>query len=56
MDAAEITAICTGAPAIIGAVTALIIALRSRQTSNAVQRAVIAHITSNGTAHRAPRP
>jgi hypothetical protein len=34
MNAAEITAICTGVPAIIGAITALIIALRANTKSN----------------------
>lgn len=35
MNAAEITAICTGIPAIIGAVTALIVALRASKTAKA---------------------
>jgi hypothetical protein len=56
MTADDWLAIYAGAPTFIAAVTALVIALRSRQTSNAVQRAVISHITSDGTAHRAPRP
>lgn len=33
MNVAEITAICTGVPAIIGAVTALIVALRAGKTA-----------------------
>lgn len=37
MDAAEITAICTGIPAIIGAITALIVAIKANSKANAAQ-------------------
>lgn len=36
MNAAEITAICTGIPAIIGAITALIVAIRANTKANNV--------------------
>jgi hypothetical protein len=34
MNAAEITAICTGIPAVLGAITALVIAVRSSSTAS----------------------
>lgn len=46
MNAAEITAICTGIPAIIGAITALIIAIKSNGKSTATQATLAAHIES----------
>jgi hypothetical protein len=46
MGAATITAICTGVPAVIGAVTALIIALKSHGTATAASQAVTDHIAS----------
>jgi hypothetical protein len=46
VSAAEITAICTGIPAIIGAVTALVIALKSKSQSGATLSALTAHMTS----------
>ena len=55
MTAADWLAVYAGAPTFLAAVTALIVALRSRQTANATQKTVISHITS-ATAHRAPKP
>jgi hypothetical protein len=48
MNAAEITAICTGAPAIIGAVTALVVALRAKGSTQATLKALVAHMTAPG--------
>jgi hypothetical protein len=46
VNAAEITALCTGIPAIIGAVTALVIALQAKGTAGATMKAWVAHVTS----------
>jgi hypothetical protein len=48
VNAAEITAICTGVPAIIGAVTALIIALRANGSTQATLKALTTHLTAEG--------
>jgi hypothetical protein len=45
VNAAEITAICTGVPAIIGAITALIVALKANGKSNATAASLSAHVT-----------
>jgi|HubBroStandDraft_1064217.scaffolds.fasta_scaffold10549_7 hypothetical protein len=55
MTAADWLAVYAGAPTFIAAVTALVVALRTRQTANATQKAVISHITKSN-AHQAPRP
>jgi len=43
VSAAEITALCTGIPAIIGAITALVVALRSSTVATATRASLIAH-------------
>jgi hypothetical protein len=50
MSAAEITAICTGVPAIIAAVTALIYAIRGSSVATATRAALLAH-TSDDNDH-----
>jgi hypothetical protein len=44
VSAAEITALCTGLPAVIAAFTGLVVALRSRVTANTTQKLLTAHI------------
>jgi hypothetical protein len=48
MNAAEIIALCTGLPAIIGAVTALVVALKAKDTATAGTAALVAHMTREG--------
>ena len=55
MTADDWLALYAGAPTFIAAVTALVIALRARQTANATQTGLISHITKS-PAHRAPKP
>jgi hypothetical protein len=43
MNAATITALCTGIPAVLGAVTALIIALKAHGAATTASRAVADH-------------
>lgn len=49
MNAAVITALCTGIPAIIGAITALIVAIRANGKANAAVKAT-------GNVEIPPRP
>jgi len=51
MDAAEITAICTGVPAIIAAVTALVYAIRGKQALAAQFRQHTVHRRYLAIAH-----
>ena len=46
MNAATITAICTGIPAVVGAITALVVALKSHGTATAAKSTIDAHILS----------
>lgn len=48
MNAAEITALCTGIPAILGAITALVIAVKAKGSSQATLKALTAHMTGEG--------
>jgi hypothetical protein len=45
VSAAEITAICTGVPAIISAVAALVYAWRGSTVATATRTALVKHIT-----------
>jgi hypothetical protein len=47
MNAAEITALCTGLPAIIGTITALVIALRGKQANTATAETLAEHIKAH---------
>jgi len=49
MNAATITALSTGIPAVLGAITALIVALRSNSKANFTADKVIGHIVSSHT-------
>jgi hypothetical protein len=44
LTGAEVIALVTGLPAVIGAVTALVIAIRSGRTANTAVDAVIGHV------------
>jgi hypothetical protein len=48
VNAAEITALCTGIPAVIAAVTALIYAVKAKGSSQATLKALTAHMTGEG--------
>jgi hypothetical protein len=48
VNAAEITALCTGIPAVIAAVTALIYAVKAKGQSAATMKAWTAHMTGEG--------
>jgi hypothetical protein len=48
MNAAEITALCTGIPAVIAAVTALVYAVRGSTVATATRQALVAHMTNEG--------
>ena len=45
MNAAEITAVCTGVPAIIAAITALIYAVRGSKVATATRAQFVQHMT-----------
>jgi hypothetical protein len=55
VTAAEWLAVYAGAPTFIAAITALIIALRSNNTTKATQALMIAHVTRPGQ-HQEPTP
>lgn len=47
MNAAEITALCTGIPAILSAITALVIALKAHTVATNTSADLAAHETEN---------
>jgi hypothetical protein len=54
VNAAEITAICTGVPAIVSAVIALIVATRANGSTQAQLKALTNHLIDE-SAHQAPK-
>jgi gas vesicle protein len=56
MTGAEVIALVTGLPAVIGAVTALIIALRSGKAATTAQNMVIGHLVRSHAADPPSEP